>query len=331
MRLTRMKPGYQKQKWLEPLEKAFRGLHIRGLKVVCPQCKEPGIVATKWVKGPALKPVYILHIKRSKVLRACKLNEEESVEIRGKVSISEGDIKRLLKPRKIFVLFSGGKDSLATLIYLKNITRRKVTAIYVDTTAGLPENTDYVKKVCKYLRVRLEVVKPKVDYFTLARKWGIPSFKYRWCCRELKIKPIEEYFKMIREPKIVFDGIRAAESNIRKQYIPIWYHPSFRCLSVSPIFYWSDEKVTSIINSNGIPKTLLHSLGSSTECWCGAYKTETDFKKLYQLNRKMFNKLAKVEEENKNGYTFLYKDGSKIPLKKLEKQILKEKNFTAKG
>src|SRR4030042_237916 len=117
----------------------------------------------------------------------------------------------------------------------------------------------------------------------------------------------------IKKPKVVFDGIRAVESNVRKQYIPIWYHPSFKCLSVSPIFYWSDEKVKTLINSNGLPKTLLNS-GSSTECWCGAYKTQTDFKKLYQLDRKMFRKLVKVEDENKNRYTFLYKDGKKIPL-----------------
>jgi 3'-phosphoadenosine 5'-phosphosulfate sulfotransferase (PAPS reductase)/FAD synthetase len=173
--------------------------------------------------------------------------------------------------------------------------------------------------------VKLEVVRPKVDYFTLAKDWGIPSFRYRWCCRELKIKPIEEYFKSIKQPKVVLDGIRAVESNVRSQYIPVWYHPSFKCLSVSPIFRWTDEDVTSLINSNGIPKTLLHSLGSSTECWCGAYKTEANFKKLYSLNKDIFHKLVNVEEANKNRYTFIFKNGEKLPLKKLEKQILREK------
>jgi 3'-phosphoadenosine 5'-phosphosulfate sulfotransferase (PAPS reductase)/FAD synthetase len=257
----------------------------------------------------------------------CALSDENAKSVKAKVSISEADIKELLKSKKPFVMFSGGKDSLATLIYLKGIAkkiRKRLTAVFVDTTAGLPENMEYVKTVCKYLRVRLEIVRPKVDYFTLAKDWGIPSFGYRWCCRELKIKPIEGFFKTIKKPKVVFDGIRAVESNVRKQYIPIWYHPGFKCLSVSPIFHWSDEKVKTVINSNGLPKTLLNS-GSSTECWCGAYKTQTDFKKLYQLDRKMFRKLVKVEDENKNRYTFLYRDGKKIPLRKLEKQILKER------
>jgi 3'-phosphoadenosine 5'-phosphosulfate sulfotransferase (PAPS reductase)/FAD synthetase len=317
-------------KWWKPLEKEFISLNIRGLKVECPSCGQLGFVVTRWIKGPTVKPIYIFHIKWGKTRKACELNKYQSEKVRKEVSLFKTDLKKLLKHKKPFVLFSGGKDSLATLAYLRSLTNssgKNITALYVDTTAGLPENTEYIKKVCKYLKVKLKIVRPKVDYFTLVKKWGIPSFQYRWCCRELKIKPIEDFLATIKEPKVVFDGIRAAESRIRKEYIPIWYHPSFKCLSVSPIFNWSDQEVISYINSNGIPKTLLHSLGSSTECWCGAYKTETDFRNLYDLSKDMFKKLANVEKENKNRYTFLYKEGRKIPLASLEKQILSEKKY----
>lgn len=314
-------------KWWTPIEKSFTGISLKSLKVICPNCKENGLVVTRWIKGPALKPIYILHIERGRVKKVCELDEKHSQKIRNKVSISKTDIKSLIQTRKSFVLFSGGNDSIATLMYLKNVAKTvesDLTAIFVDTTVGLPTNIKYVKKVCKYLGVKLKIVRPKVDYFTLVKKWGIPRFKYRWCCRELKIKPIAEYLNKIKEPKVVFDGIRAAESNIRRQYIPIWYHPSFKCLSVSPIFYWSDEKVISYVNSNGIPKTFLHSLGTSSECWCGVYKTKSDFEKLYNLDKNMFFKLAEVEEKSKNGYTFIYENGRKISLRALEKQILKK-------
>lgn len=320
--------GEKDNQWWTPIEKSFAGISLKGLKVICPQCKEMGLVTTRWIKGPALKPIYILHTKWRKVRKVCALTEEQSKNIRGEVSIFESDIKNLLESRRSFVLFSGGNDSLATLAYLKGITKKSksdLTAIYVDTTAGLSANTKYVKKVCKYLGVNLEIVKPKIDYFTLANEWGIPSFKYRWCCRELKIKPIGEYLNKVKEPKVVFDGIRAAESNVRKQYIPIWYHPSFKCLSVSPIFYWSNEQVISYVNSNGIPKTFLHSLGTSTECWCGAYKTKSDFEKLYKLDRDMFFKLVEVEKKSKSGYTFIYENGQKIPLLDIAKKLKRVK------
>lgn len=314
----------QKDNWWQRIEEEIADVHLGGLEVVCPNCGETGLVATRWLKGPSLKPIGILHMRCKKVLRVCNIDEETAREIRNKVNIREADIRNLLKSKRAFILFSGGKDSLATLIYLRGIAKRvkrEITALYVDTTAGLPANTRYVRKVCKYLGVLLEIVKPKVDYFTLAKKWGIPSFGYRWCCRELKIKPLEEYLSKVKEPKVVFDGIRAAESNVRRRYIPIWYHPSFKCLSVSPIFYWSDEEVVSCINSNGIPRTFLHSLGTSTECWCGAYKTQSDFEKLYELDRTMFNKLAILEKRSKSGYTFLYKDGHRIPLISIAKRL----------
>jgi 3'-phosphoadenosine 5'-phosphosulfate sulfotransferase (PAPS reductase)/FAD synthetase len=314
--------------WWKPFEKEFGSANIKGLKVRCPSCGQVGSVVTRWIKGPKVKPIYIFHIKWGKTRKVCELGMQQSENVRKEVVLFKSDLERLLKDKMPFVLFSGGKDSLATLAYLKSLTngsRKNITALYVDTTAGLPENTEYIKKVCKYLNVKLKIVRPKVDFFTLVKKWGIPSFQYRWCCRELKIKPIEDFLATIKEPKVVFDGIRAAESRIRKEYIPIWYHPSFKCLSVSPIYNWSDNEVISYINSNGIPKTLLHSLGSSTECWCGAYKTETDFRNLYDLNKEMFKKLARVEKENKNRYTFLYKKGQKIPLRILEKKILHEK------
>ena len=319
-----MKNSKNNNQWWKLIEETFAGISLKGLKVICPQCKEMGLVITRWIKGPILKPIYILHIKWRKVRKICELSEEHSKNIRSKVSVFGSDIEKILTSRKSFILFSGGTDSLATLIYLRGIAKKvksDLTAIYVDTTAGLPENAKYVKRVCKYLGINLKIVSPKVDYFTLAKKWGIPSFKYRWCCRELKIKPIKEYLNTIKEPKVVFDGIRAAESNARRQYIPIWYHPSFKCLSVSPIFYWSDEQVISYVNSNGIPKTFLHSLGTSTECWCGAYKTKSDFEKLFNLDRDMFHRLVEVEEENKGRYTFIYENGKKIPLKELAETL----------
>lgn len=323
-------PAKNKAEWWEPIAEALDSLSLRSLRIVCPRCRKTGLIITRWVKGPPSKPLYVLHAQSGKETRICELNEEQCSKVRGQVRVYESDIRKLLRSKRPFVLFSGGKDSLATFAYLRALatgSTHPITAIYVDTTAGIAQNMRYVRRVAKYLGLRLKIVRPKIDYFTLARDWGIPSFRYRWCCRELKIKPIQQYLATIKEPKVVFDGIRAAESYIRRQYIPIWYHPSFHCLSVSPIFHWSDRRVISFINRDGIPKTLLHSMGTSTECWCGAYKTESDFRRLYDLDRNLFYKLARLEEESKTGYTFLYKRGERMSLSGLEKDILAESKW----
>lgn len=240
------------------------------------------------------------------------------------MSLSDGEIEVLLGSATPYILFSGGKDSLATLMYLNKLaskTSTSLVALHVDTTVGFPETLSYVKDVCSALDVELQIVRPDTDYFTLANQWGIPAFNSRWCCRELKIKPIAEFLKTVPGSKIVFDGIRAAESSLRATYMPIWFHPGFRCLSVSPIFQWSDEEVYSRACVQGLPERPHLDLGSSTECWCGAYKTRSDFEALHRLNPSLYDKLEQVEANNKFGFTFIYEKGERISLQAIRTNL----------
>jgi 3'-phosphoadenosine 5'-phosphosulfate sulfotransferase (PAPS reductase)/FAD synthetase len=295
-------------------------LHLRGIRVDCPVCGERGIVTSRWIKGPTVKPVYIIHNRNGTVESVCGLDEEEAQQVRSGVKISKLDLAKILNGAKCFVLISGGKDSLATLVYTQKIAEEigaDLRAIHVDTTVGLPEVTKYVRKVCRQFGVRLSVVRPERNFFDLAKDWGIPSFRFRWCCRELKIKPIRDFLAKIRGRKVVIDGIRAEESNQRAKYLPIWYHPGFKCLSVSPIFRWTKNKVEKYVNSTDLPENPIRQLGCSAECWCGAYKTPSDFLKLKQIKPELFDKLSNLEEQSPTGYTFLYRKGQQLPLREL--------------
>jgi len=220
-------------------------------------------------------------------------------------------------------LFSGGKDSLCILEYMRRLgdcAHKEITALHVDTTAGFPEVEEYVKKVCRHLGVKLVTVRPHRDYFELAKKWGIPGVRSRWCCETLKVAPIRRYLSEVEGPKVVFDGIRAVESNIRAMYIPVWYHPAFRCISVSPIFHWSNEKVEKYIEKHNLPKSPAADLNTSAECWCGAYKCRTDFEALLDIHPEIFDKLVEVEKAQKGKYTFLYENGRRVRLASLKKE-----------
>lgn len=309
--------------WLEGID-FLLSMNLQGLQVHCPKCSQIGIPGPKWVRGPKIKPVYVFHKNGQNEVDACLLDKNEAEQVREQVTLEEEDTKTLLRSADVYVLFSGGMDSLCALDYLARIASnigREMTAIHVDTTAGFPEITTYVKTVCEELRITLKIVQPQIDYFTLAKKWGIPGINCRWCCRELKIRPIMDFLAEKDNPKIVFDGIRAAESSIRAKYLPVWFHPSFDCLSVSPIFHWSDENVHSYIERRKLPMSSAFELGISGECWCGAYKSKANFKELYRLHPEIYYKLMEVEENNKHGFTFIYENGERISLKDLEREI----------
>jgi 3'-phosphoadenosine 5'-phosphosulfate sulfotransferase (PAPS reductase)/FAD synthetase len=306
--------------WANTLHSIISPFHLRGIRVDCPLCGERGTATSRWVKGPTVKPVYVIHNRNGTVESVCGLSEEQAEQIRPEAKVSKSDLCKILSGAKCFVLISGGKDSLATLVYTQKIAEEvgaDLRGIHVDTTVGFPEVTKYVRKVCRQLGVSLSIVRPEVNFFDLAKDWGIPSFRFRWCCRELKIKPVQDFLSKISGRKVVIDGIRAEESNLRAKYLPIWYHPSFKCLSVSPIFRWTRKQVERYVESADLPENPVQQLGCSAECWCGAYKTRSDFLKLKEIKPELFDKLSDLEEQSPTGYTFLYKKGQRLPLRDL--------------
>lgn len=307
--------------WKASLELMFNN-NLKSLMIPCPKCNEEGLAITKWEKGLREKPLYVIH-KKGRILYGCFI-DCNTKDLRGNISISKKDLSKVISKTKSYVLFSGGKDSLCTAVYLNdiaNIVGKQITALHIDTTAGFPEVVDNVKKVCKKIQIPLIIVQPKRDFFELAKKWGIPSFKSRWCCKELKVKPVRDFLSEIPGQKVIFDGIRAAESSKRKSYLPVWYHSTFRCLSISPIFLWNDVKIKSFIKDRRLSEFLNNKFDCSVECWCGAYKKRSDFENLLKVHPEIFNKLVEVEDAQRGRFTYIYEDGKQIPLKQLRDNL----------
>ncbi len=298
---------------------ASRALY--GLQVPCPSCRRSGTLISKWKPGTAIKPLYVVHTDGDGYFEACLLEPEQAAVARGEIGITSRDVLKTLRMGKPYLLFSGGRDSLCLLEYMREIGERagvEVTAVHADTTAGFPEVERYVKEVCEMMGVPLVVVRPPYDYFDLAKRWGIPGVKSRWCCETLKIAPIRRYLATVPGPKVVYDGIRAAESSIRAKYVPVWFHPSFRSICVSPLFGWSDATVECYIRRNKLPENPTADLGTSGECWCGAYKCKADFEALSEVHPDIFDKLVQVEKAQRGKYTFIYEKGQRVPLGSLK-------------
>jgi hypothetical protein len=112
---------------------------------------------------------------------------------------------------------SGGKDSSALAVYLRDRVP-DLEYFFCDTGAELPETYEYLN--------RLEVVlgKPIVrinsergfDHWFEVFRGTLPSPQMRWCTRQMKIKPLEEWLGADEATSYV--AIRADEKN-RKGYV----------------------------------------------------------------------------------------------------------------
>lgn len=112
---------------------------------------------------------------------------------------------------------SGGKDSSALAVYLQDKVP-EMEYFFCDTGAELPETYEYL--------IRLEVMLGKpitrlnanrgFDHWFEIFRGTLPSPQMRWCTKNMKIKPIEDWIG--DAPACSYVAIRADESN-RKGYI----------------------------------------------------------------------------------------------------------------
>jgi phosphoadenosine phosphosulfate reductase len=244
-----------------------------------------------------------------------------------RVSWSSEVFAGVLEGKKVFALFSGGKDSLCALVYTKEVIERygvrcELTAVHINTDISIPGLVDYIRTVCQQLGVELVILRPEKSFEEFVKEHGLPSPRRRWCCEHLKMRPLWLYITKVEGEKVLVDGVRGEESTRRLfgRAVITWFDKLYRfpCPTVSPIFYWSNKEVESFIRSRGLPINPVYSiLNSSGECVCGAFATKTMFLKIKKYYPELFQRLVSIERMNKSGWTFLYKNRRRIPLSEL--------------
>jgi len=108
----------------------------------------------------------------------------------------------------MIISLSGGKDSTALALYLKDKVSKLV---FCDTGLELPETYQYINKLAKHINKPLITIKNESFKYWL-KQWGgyIPSAKSRWCTRTLKIIPFEKFLHE-NQNETVAVGLRADE------------------------------------------------------------------------------------------------------------------------
>ncbi|MET7402371.1 phosphoadenosine phosphosulfate reductase family protein [Dactylosporangium sp. NPDC005572] len=108
---------------------------------------------------------------------------------------------------------SGGKDSSALAIYMRSKVPQ-MEYFFCDTGAELPETYDYLNRLEAALGkeiVRLNATRD-FDHWLQVYQGTLPSASMRWCTKNLKIKPLEEWLG--DSPAISYVAIRADENRL---------------------------------------------------------------------------------------------------------------------
>jgi len=111
---------------------------------------------------------------------------------------------------------SGGKDSSALAVYMKDRVP-EMEYIFTDTGMELPETYDYLNMLEAFLGKPIVRLNAERGFDHWLKVYGnyLPSSRMRWCTRQLKLKPFEDYVG--EGPVVSYVGIRADED--REGYI----------------------------------------------------------------------------------------------------------------
>jgi 3'-phosphoadenosine 5'-phosphosulfate sulfotransferase (PAPS reductase)/FAD synthetase len=172
------------------------------------------------------------------------------------------DIKSILNNNYFTVLWSGGKDSTACLLWvLENVEHNNWNVLYVEITGNThPLCTQYVLATAEKLGISNKLVIERTrDFFELMDRWGPPLLFYRWCLYQLKRNAFKKSYK------IQVCGIRKSDSKVRKK-VSIFDFLNNK-YTINPIIDWNKEQVTDFIKDHGIEINPCYKLyGHSGNC-----------------------------------------------------------------
>jgi 3'-phosphoadenosine 5'-phosphosulfate sulfotransferase (PAPS reductase)/FAD synthetase len=190
---------------------------------------------------------------------------------------------------------SGGKDSSALAIYM----RAKVPQMeyfFCDTGAELPETYDYLNQLEAALGkqiVRLNTSRD-FDHWLQVYQGTLPSASMRWCTKNLKIKPLEEWLG--DDPAISYVAIRADEN--RLGYVST--KPNIEAVFPFREDGIDRDGVNRILDESGIGLPAYYEWRTRSGCYFCFFQRKHEWVGLAERHPDLFQKA--VEYENKVNY-----------------------------
>ena len=104
------------------------------------------------------------------------------------------------KKEKHVLGLSGGRDSAALAVYMRqNHPEFDIHYFFTDTGKELPEVYEFLVKLEGFLGKSIERLNPDRDFDFWLKQYNhfLPSAQSRWCTRQLKLRPFEQWLRPI--------------------------------------------------------------------------------------------------------------------------------------
>lgn len=201
------------------------------------------------------------------------------------------------------ISLSGGKDSTALAIYLKDKVEN-LEYVFCDTGEELKETYEYLDRLEAYLARPIVRLNPERPFSHFLEIYGgmLPDPRVRWCTRMLKIKPFERFVG--GDAVISYIGVRFDEQN-RKGYIST--KPN-----IMPRYPFIEdgirqEDVYRILEESGLGLPKYYQWRSRSGCYFCFFQQRIEWVGLLENHPELFRKAMNFEKADSStgeGYTW---------------------------
>lgn len=216
------------------------------------------------------------------------------VHLKNLESVALAEIRSYLSRSRIPVniSFSGGKDSLASLILAQKLFSR-IDVLFINTGLEFPETVEYVRNLCSGHKLKLYEIKEEGDFFERVLSFGPPAKDYRWCCKTNKLGPMTAFLAR-QYPKgcVTIEGRRIYESFNRSSIKAVERNPYVPGQTMLlPIRNWRALEVMFYIYWNGeVPNPLYEEDYERIGCWLCPASLQSEFSRLKESHPDLYNR-----------------------------------------
>ncbi len=214
---------------------------------------------------------------------------------------------RKMAPVRQILGLSGGKDSTALAVLLHQEIP-ELEYFFCDTHKELPETYEYMERI----KARLGI---KIEYLSAARGFDhwldiyggvLPSPQMRWCTKQMKIKPLEDFIG--EDVAISYIGIRADEQ--RDGYVST--KPN-----ITPVYPFKQRGLVKadifrILEESGIGVPKYYEWRSRSGCYFCFFQRKYEWLMLHDHHPDLFARAVDYEQQHKDGRTYTWTQGETL-------------------
>ncbi|KOG64167.1 phosphoadenosine phosphosulfate reductase [Streptomyces griseoflavus] len=209
---------------------------------------------------------------------------------------------------------SGGKDSSALAVYMRDRVP-EMEYFFCDTGAELPETYEYLNRLEAALGksiVRLNADRD-FDHWMEVYQGTLPSPQMRWCTKNLKIKPLEDW---VGDDKVIsYVAIRADEN--RLGYVST--KPNIEAVFPFREDGIDKDGVMRILNEAGIGLPDYYEWRTRSGCYFCFFQRKHEWVGLKERHPELFERAVEYEEKVRyrhtamKGRNYTWSQGESLP------------------